>query len=160
MTRRFQGAALVAALALLLGSSASHAKCDPTTEPDKTDIANARDAVALNCDCAGAVNHGQFVKCAGVQADATLVNKSCKGQVKRCAAKSTCGKPGFVTCCKRNAKGKVTCAPKPDASKCKAPNNGEACASTVASCCDACSDANHPPCASPSGAFLDQAAPF
>jgi hypothetical protein len=159
MNRRFQGAALVAALALLLGSSASHAKCNPTAEPDKTDIANARAAVAANCDCAGAPNHGTFVKCAGQQADATLTNKSCKGEVKKCAAKSTCGKPGFVSCCKLTAKGKVTCAPKPDASKCKAPKGGEACASTIASCCDACVATNHPPC-SPSGAFLDERAPF
>ena len=54
--------------ALLLGASPSYAKCDPTAEPDKSDIATARAAVAANCDCAGATNHGQYVKCAGVQA--------------------------------------------------------------------------------------------
>ena len=156
MERRIHGLAALAALAaLLLGAGPGYAKCDPTAEPDKSDIAAARAAVAANCDCAGATNHGQYVKCAGVQAEATLSNKSCKGQVKKCAAKSTCGKPGFVTCCKKNAKGKVTCATKPDASKCKAPKGGEACASTIESCCDACDATQSPPCASPSGAFLD-----
>jgi hypothetical protein len=140
---------------VLLGATGASAKCDPTGA-DAADVANARAAVAANCDCAGAPNHGTYVKCSATQAKATLVNKSCVGAVQKCAAKSTCGKPGFVTCCKRAASGKVTCATKPNAAACKPPNNGEACVGTKVSCCDACNAANHPPC-SPSGAFLESA---
>src|SRR5216683_1916996 len=57
------------------------ATCDPSTDPDKSDIANARSAVAANCDCAGALTHGAYVSCAVQQANLVLVNPSCKGAV-------------------------------------------------------------------------------
>src|SRR5258705_8932495 len=89
---------------LVLGAAASaSAKCEPTVEPDRSDIATARAAVAANCDCAAAASHGAYVSCAAQQVEATLVNRSCRGHVKRCASRSTCGKkPGFVTCCRTN----------------------------------------------------------
>ena len=77
---------------------------------------------------------------------------TCKGAVKKCAAKSTCGKPGFVTCC-------VT---KNNVSKCKLKRDTAACTakggvtSGCTSCCDACpAPGSGPSCSSPSGAFLD-----
>ena len=151
--------ALVGTLVLgsvVLATPRAYAKCDPTTDPDKTDIANARTAVATNCTCdpTGAVNHGQYVKCATEQAKATLVNQSCKGQVVRCAARSTCGKPGFVTCCRTNSKGVTKCSTKSSGDRCNPPKGGTACASTHSSCCDACTASG---CASPSGAFLGEA---
>src|SRR5262245_12071740 len=92
--------ASLALLAVLTHPIPGHATCDPTTDPDKTDIANARLAVAQNCDCAGSTSHGAYVSCAAQHADAVLVNKSCAGFVKKCAAHSTCGKrAGAVTCC-------------------------------------------------------------
>src|SRR5438132_1394943 len=93
--RRFH----LALLALLMSAGPSYAKCDPTTDPDKSDIANARAAVAANCDCVGATTHGDYVSCAVQQANLVLVNPSCKGAVKKCAAHSACGKPTAVTCC-------------------------------------------------------------
>ena len=46
---------VVPAFALVPVSAApGRAKCDPTTDPDKTDIANARAAVVANCYCATA----------------------------------------------------------------------------------------------------------
>jgi len=115
------------------------AKCDPSVEPDLSDVANARAAVAANCDCAGAENHGAYVSCAVAQINANIVNKSCKGVVKKCAARSTCGKPGFVTCCiTKNEKTK--CKTKSSADLCVAPADGTACVGHVSSCCDACGD--------------------
>ena len=64
--------------------------------------------------------------------------KQCKGAVKRCAAQSICGKPGFVTCCRTTAKGKTNCHIKSSAAHCKPPNHGTACVGSRPSCCDAC----------------------
>jgi hypothetical protein len=78
---------------LALTAPRSAAKCDPTGA-DAADVAAARAAVAANCDCAGAANHGTFVSCAAGQAKATLMNQSCKGFVVSGAAHSTCGPTG------------------------------------------------------------------
>jgi hypothetical protein len=57
--------------------------------------------IAANCPCA-ADNHGRYVSCVAhavkqAAADGTIpIN--CKGKVVRCAARSTCGKDGFVVC--------------------------------------------------------------
>src|SRR5262245_19267806 len=92
---------LVGALAMslvMLSAQGSAAKCDPVA--DAADIAAAQ-AAAATCDCNGFPNHGQYVSCvAHAVNDAALENRSCGGAVKKCAAKSTCGKPGFVTCCR------------------------------------------------------------
>ena len=138
---------------LVLSTPRAYAKCD-ASGADAADIAAARAAVALNCDCAGAANHGQYVKCAGEQARTTLVNKSCRGAVVKCAAKSTCGKPNFVTCCRTNSKGVTKCSTKSSGNSCKPQKGGTACVGTFSSCCDACTASG---CASsPSGAFLDR----
>jgi hypothetical protein len=95
------------------------------------------------CDCAGAANHGGYVRCvahavkAGVKAG--TVPKAFSGGIVRCAAKSTCGKPGFVTCCRTNRKGVAKCSIKHDAATCKAPRGGTARVGSHPSCCDACS---------------------
>ena len=144
---------LASTLSLIaLGVRRSDAKCDPSGA-DAADVAAARAAVALNCDCAGAANHGAYVSCAAGQAKLTLVNPSCKGAVVKCAAKSTCGKPNFVTCCRTKASGATKCSTKSSASKCVPPSGGSACVGNFASCCDACTSTGC--AASPSGAFLD-----
>src|SRR5215470_18083900 len=89
---------LAALGALLISTGPGQAACDPSTDPDKSDIANARAAVAANCDCIGTTGHGAYVTCAAQQAEAVLVNKTCRHAVTKCASRSTCGKPGFVTC--------------------------------------------------------------
>src|SRR5262245_39095389 len=134
--RRFPGLATAVALSVvLLWAPRSDAKCD-ATGADAADVAAARAAIAANCDCAGATNHGQYVKCATEQARATLVNQSCRGAVTKCAARSTCGKPGFVTCCRISAKGKLKCSTKSSADRCKPPKGGQACVGSTPSCCD------------------------
>src|SRR5262249_39401023 len=47
-------------------------------------------------------------------------------------------KPGTVTCCLTNAKGKTKCTVKSSASACEPPKGGQACVGSFASCCDAC----------------------
>jgi hypothetical protein len=126
------------------------AACDPPSEPDRSDIANARAAVAANCDCAGATRHGEYVRCAVQQIDAVLVNRSCRGRAKACAAKSACGRPGFVTCC-RTRNDRTKCQTARSAAACEAKGGT---ASTCSSCCDACpAPGSGPSC--PSG-DLDQ----
>src|SRR5262245_37716227 len=108
--RRSPGLATAVAVSLvLLWAHRSDAKCDPAGA-DAADVAAARAAIAANCDCAGATNHGEYVSCATEQARNTLANQSCRGAVTKCAARSTCGKPGFVTCCRISQRGKLKCS--------------------------------------------------
>jgi hypothetical protein len=62
----------------------------------------AQDALNRACPCDAARNHGQHVSCVArvlhrLAKDGTIP-KNCKGKVQRCAARSTCGKLGFVAC--------------------------------------------------------------
>jgi len=133
LTRHHVGA-ILAAFAVLVAASPAHAKCDPTTDPDRSDIANARATVAANCDCSVATKHGAYVSCAAQQANTVLSNKSCAGFVKKCASHSSCGRSGAVTCCLTTPKG-TKCKIKKDAAHCTA-NQGTV--GSCTSCCDAC----------------------
>jgi hypothetical protein len=144
--RRRSLAAPLALLWLVMSAAVGHAKCDPTTEPDKSDIAAARAAIAANCDCAAAQKHGDYVSCAAQQANTVLVNKSCAGTVKKCASHSTCGKPLAVTCCRTTSKG-TKCTIKKDAAHCTAK---QGIVGACTSCCDACaSPGGGPSCSAP-----------
>jgi hypothetical protein len=59
------------------------------------------------CDNARFRNHGQFVKCrvhaVNALRRADCLDRDARRSLKRCAARSTCGKPGFVTCCVEQA---------------------------------------------------------
>jgi|SRR5262245_46729529 len=59
-------------------------------------------AIAQNCSCTASTNHGRYVSCVAHQvktlSDSGAIPIDCKGKITRCAAKSTCGKAGFVTC--------------------------------------------------------------
>src|SRR5688572_20079095 len=96
-----------AALALTIvgGSSIGHAACDPASEPDASDIANARALIAANCDCSGTESRSDYKRCAKEQAEAALTNGSCASTVRKCESRSTCGKPGAVTCCTETSRG-------------------------------------------------------
>lgn len=113
------------------------ATCDSSTDPDKSDIASARAAVTTNCPC-GAEAHGAYVRCAAEQANMALTNKACARFVKKCAARSTCGKSGSVSCCRTDSKGVTRCSIKGGPEKCVAPIGGAACVGQFASCCEAC----------------------
>jgi hypothetical protein len=133
------GMLAVAVLATVPGI-ASAKRCD-----DDVAVAAARADAAAQCDCATAENHGQYVKCVGEVAKTRASNgqlpTECKGEVTRCAAKSTCGKPEAVTCCRVDRRGKVRCSVKKSADKCQPPNGGAACVGASTSCCDACANA-------------------
>jgi hypothetical protein len=82
---------------LLIAGAASATKID--CEPSRC---AAQAAIAQECPCEGASNHGQYVSCVAHVvrrlAASGEVAVNCKGKVTRCGARSTCGKPGFVTC--------------------------------------------------------------
>jgi hypothetical protein len=115
-----------------------------------------RTQIDAECDCAAATKHGAYVHCASQvisrAVKAGTLGKTRKGAVKACAARSTCGKPGFVTCCRTTAKSVTRCSIKSDPAKCKATKGGTARVGTHASCCDACTENG---CLFPSPAFFD-----
>jgi len=59
-------------------------------------------AVAQHCPCDGPMSHGQYVSCVAHYGNA-LRKAGCRAgtaiRMIRCAALSTCGKPGAVVCC-------------------------------------------------------------
>src|SRR5262245_51582547 len=119
---------------------------------DNAAVAAARAAADTECGgCASASNHGRYVSCVAHAAkdlvDSGDLPKECKGEVTSCAARSTCGKPGAVTCCRVDKRGKVKCSTKRSADQCKPPKGGQACVGAASSCCDSCG------AGSPDGSF-------
>ena len=135
---------LVAALAIPATLIAKGTPPPPTCPPD---VVAAVDAA---CPCAGNwKTHGAYVSCVGHERNA-LRKAGCltagvpKKSLVRCAARSTCGKPGAVVCCPVPAeRGHVA----RDVASCVA--GGGVSDGPGSVCHSACS---------PSGAFLD--APF
>ncbi len=132
-----------AGVALLLVLAARQSSFGACTDPAAVAATRATaDQVCtdMGTGCATAT-HGAYVSCVAVQAKAAVkrgtLPKQCRGRVVKCAARSTCGKPGLVACCRTTKKGKTACRFKP-AAKCTAPKPGAACIGTVPSCCDAC----------------------
>ena len=122
--------------------------------PDAAEATAVEAAVEAQCHCAGAADHATYVRCATRVAKSALksgaLSKQCKLAAVDCAARSTCGKRGFVTCCRTTARGRMTCSIKRDAAHCKAPKHGTACPGQRPSCCDACgSDGCAAPAAAP-----------
>jgi len=115
-------------------------RCD--TPEDRAALAATSAAVQAECGCATTPNHGQYVRCSRRVIEARAASgdlpEDCVREARSCTAKSTCGRPGFVTCCRTNRRGRTTCSVKKDASKCRAPNGGSACVGRFAHCCDAC----------------------
>jgi plastocyanin len=109
---------------------------------DAEAVTAARAQVDAQCPCASARSHGAYVRCSarvlsGAVKAGTLP-AACKVGIRQCVARSTCGRSGFVTCCRTGAAGRTTCNIKRSAAACKGPKGGSACAGTQASCCDAC----------------------
>jgi hypothetical protein len=128
---------LSGSLLLLLGA-VGHAGARCGDGPgDAAAIAAARTQIETDCNCAGAPSHGVYVRCASrvvnQRAGAGTLRRVCKGTVVRCVGRSTCGKPGFVTCCRPAARGGTRCTIRA-AGHCAAGS----CAGSIPSCCDAC----------------------
>src|SRR6185295_1804403 len=99
---RFVFAALITVPLFFGAGSSAFAAC--LDEPGgAAALAAAKAQVAADCDCEGAASHGAYVRCATrvakERATAGLLPPGCRGRVRRCAARSICGKPNFITCC-------------------------------------------------------------
>src|SRR5437667_103579 len=116
-----------------------------TTRPTFAECSDpaAAAAVRAECDCASANNHGAYVSCVAHATNAAVKDgtlpEDCASTVMNCASNSTCGKPGFVTCCETDASGTTKCNVVNGPDACTAPKGGSACVGTQPSCCDACS---------------------
>jgi len=155
--RTLVGCLAMAGVLLAFGQPA-HAGCG--SQPgDEQAVIDARADAASQCNCATATSHGAYVKCvAGVaktRADNNQLPKNCTGAVKKCAAHSTCGKPGFVTCCFATAKG-PKCKTKKSADLCSMKGGTPTVDPMNTSCCSTTHPLVDNACmASPSGAFLN-----
>jgi hypothetical protein len=155
------GAAFGALALLAVTAQPGLAKCGDAAG-DTAAVQAARTDVENNCHCATAANHGAFVKCAAGRANflasddgGNVLPKNCKGAVKKCAAKSTCGKPDAKTCC-ITKNGVTKCKITKDEGKCTDKGgtvggvghpHSSCCSDSEPLTTDACN-------ASPSGAFL------
>jgi cysteine-rich repeat protein len=72
-----------------------------------TDLAALRATVERACPCAEAASKGAYQKCVKGTLKAGGVKGSCKKGMLATAAKSVCGRSGFVVCCQAGKKGKV-----------------------------------------------------
>lgn len=129
---------------------------------DQDAVIAARTAADAACNCQSFTSHGAYVSCVAGVANtlSSGTNPSlptdCKGAVKRCAAHSSCGKPGFVTCCFQSAKGPKCKVVNANSNSCAArggtatldPMNTSCCSNTAPLAENACM-------ASPSGAFVN-----
>lgn len=140
---------MTGSVVVLAGGPTTTTTLPPAGCTDAHALLLTRAEIDAQCDCAGARKHGAYVKCAATMAKTAVrsgtLSKACKGAVKRCAAQSTCGRPGFVTCCRTNAQGVQKCSIKRSAAACKPPKGGTACVGDRPSCCDACGGATCPP---------------
>jgi len=163
MNRTLKGMIVTAAL-LVLPQVASAARPTPCPDllPGGACPADVGAAVATCCDCGAFPNHGQYVRCVAHATNALrkagCLDQSARTSLKRCAARSTCGKPGFVTCC-RSVAGvclegtcvgtdpAVTCTTNeecPIKSRCSIKHDADSCLAvggtpgTASSCCNAC----------------------
>jgi len=132
--------ALLTAAALTLTSPA-FAKCP---EPIARALLTRVQLVAAErCPCDTAPSRKAYLQCfrqvvKEAVADASLP-RSCKGQAMRIGTRSTCGRPGAVTCCIVTPKGREVCRVKPSPGECRPSRaGGSATVGSSASCFDAC----------------------
>ena len=151
MTRVLVAGGLALCLALATAPTGlANCLTDPVNHPeDAQQVADARAQIAQDCPCDDTTPHGQYTSCAAqvarsrATADPPLLRRVCTVIVVRYASRSTCGKPGFRTCCQTNTSGagvtKTRCSTKRDG-HCTAIGDGTACVGMHTSCCDACTD--------------------
>lgn len=103
-------AVIALVLCSILAPTTSWAKGPPEPIECPADVAAA---MAAQCPCEGVVaaegaaptwrNHGQYVRCVAQYTNllrkAECLTSEVKRDLKRCAARSTCGKEGRVLCC-------------------------------------------------------------
>jgi hypothetical protein len=131
-----------AVLTVMLGAVEARARCGDLPGDDAA-VAATRAEIQLACGCpTTAGSRPGYLSCARnvVKTNLALgtLPSSCRANVMRCVTKSTCGRPGAVSCCRTNKQGRTTCSIVGSAARCKAPSGGSACVGQFASCCDAC----------------------
>jgi len=140
---------LLALLVLLTTSTRGFPRCfdDPG---DAQKVADARAQAEAACEqqnlgCTSAPSHGRYVACVAKQttlaAQEGRLAVQCKAAVKRCAAHSTCGRAGFVTCCRTGPTGLPRCKTASSARRC-VDAGGQV--GGCPSCCDACTPGGCP----------------
>jgi hypothetical protein len=122
----------------------------------------ARTAADAACPCASFSTHGAYVSCVADKVNALSsgtnpsLPKNCKGAVKKCAAHSSCGKSGFVTCCFQTTKGPKCKVVNATTNTCAARGGTATVDPMNTSCCSNTDPLTENACmASPSGAFVD-----
>ena len=107
---------------------------------DAAAIATARAALDARCAC-DVPSHGVYVSCAAGEVRDLVgmqqVTRACGNAARRCAARSTCGKPGALTCCRVSRSGNPRCKIS-TAERCQTSGG---CVGNYTSCCDACGPA-------------------
>ena len=131
-------------VAIWLGAPHSAAARCGDVASDAAQIAVVRAQIAGTCSCETAPAPSTYAACAnGVIGRAITVDGSlraeCRSAVRACVRRSTCGRPGAVTCCRPRRDGSVRCRIKRDAAKCPAVPPGT-CVGNYTSCCDACAN--------------------
>lgn len=163
-------------VALLLAASSVPARAQVDCEAARCSV---QAAIDTRCPCAAAATHGAHVRCVAqavreLAADATIP-VGCKGPIKRCAARSTCGRRAGTVVCEdpvvsgtchvglgfcSDPEGSILythpCSSDADCvleSRCRISASAERCAArggTVAtrtSCCATCTPSGETPCA-------------
>src|SRR3990172_6778497 len=66
-------------------------------------LAETRTQIEIACPCAAAITRASYRRCAVEVAEAQvrqgLLRAECREAIRRCSAKSPCGRPAFVACC-------------------------------------------------------------
>jgi hypothetical protein len=92
-------AALFASVLLtLVASGSARAQEELTCEDYRCEF---QALLESECPCTEMDNHGRYVSCVAhivKRLTEEGLPKNCKGKLKRCAARSVCGKEGFSTC--------------------------------------------------------------
>ena len=114
----------------------------PAPSCDPGGLAALREQISTECDCAGTRSHAAYMACVTKRVKGL---GTCRRPIRTCAARSTCGRAGFITCCRTTAGGRTTCSIKRRAAACKMPRGGRACVGSQMSCCDACTAAGCAP---------------
>lgn len=108
---------------------------------DDPSLQDLRAEILAACECGNASSHGAFLRCARAQLAQVPQERLmffCRRTALKCLARSVCGKPEAVTCCRTKANGRQQCAIKRDAAHCTAPTGGSASLGVSEACCDAC----------------------
>jgi hypothetical protein len=104
-------------------------------------FADLRAQIMEHCECTSVSARHTFLQCARAELASVPYERLlywCRRSALKCLARSVCGKPGAVTCCQTNARGRQRCTIKTSAAKCSAPNGGSASLGVSESCCEAC----------------------